>query len=144
MVNDNKGQVALEYILIFAISLILLAVFTIPLTQQSVENTLDVSDALSFQSDLSKITHGIEKVHGEGQGSKQSIEIISPRDIKVSVANNYISCNLKLKSGSSKLIKINYKSTLEKTNIHLNKGENTIIVEWPADSENMYIYTKLF
>lgn len=144
MRDDSKGQVSLEYILILAISLILLVVFTIPLTQQSVESTLDVADTLAYQSDLSKIVQAAEQVYGEGQGSKHSVNIIAPQDVKVNIAEDSISSNLKLKSGSDKQIKVNCKSTLEKSSINLKKGENNLVVEWPEDSENMRIYTKLF
>ena len=144
MMKDNSGQVALEYILIFAISLLLLIVFTLPLVQLSVENTLDISDTLSVKSDLSKIAQAVNQVYGEGQGSKQTIIISPPNDINLNIANNYISCNFKLKNGQSKQIRLNYKSTLEKNNMHLSKGENKIVVEWPVGSENMKIYTKLF
>ena len=141
---DDGGQVALEYILIFAVSLILLIVFTLPLTEKSVENTLDVSDALDAKSNLAKIAQTIMQVYGEGQGSKHSVNIISKQSIKVNVDDNHISSNLKLKDGTSKLIEVDYNSNLPKSSIHLSKGENIIVAEWPVGSENMIIYTKLF
>lgn len=141
---EEKGQVALEYLMIFAISLILLIVFTLPLTEKSVENTLDVSDTLDAKSNLAKIAQAVMQVYGEGQGSKQSVNIISKQSIKVNIDDNHISSNLKLKDGTSKLIKVDYNSNLPKSNIYLNKGENIITVEWPVGSENMEIYTKLF
>ena len=42
MIKDNKGQISLEYLLIFAVSLIILIVFTLPLLQLGLENTMDV------------------------------------------------------------------------------------------------------
>lgn len=144
MIKERSGQVALEYILIFAISLILLIIFTIPLTQQSVENTLDVSDTVNVKSDMEKIAQAAMQVYGEGQGSKHSVNVICQRSLKVNIDNNYISSNLKLKDGTYKLIKVNYDSNLPKSSIYLSKGENTIVVEWPVGCENMKIYTKLF
>ncbi|MBE6500292.1 MAG: class III signal peptide-containing protein [Methanobrevibacter thaueri] len=135
----NKGQVALEYLLIFTISLIILLIFTLPLTQQSIENTLDISNTLNTKSDLSKIAQTIKQVHGEGQGSKQKINIQSDKNIELTIANNYISTNLNL-TGTNKQIKINYKSNLDKTNIQLSKGENILTVEWPINNEKMIIY----
>ncbi len=140
MMLDNKGQTSLEYLLIVSVSLILLIVFTIPLTHVAVENTLDVSDALEVKSDLSKIAQAVEKVYGQGQGSKQSVKIDSSKDMKISISSNYISSNLKLKDSSSKVEKIYFKSTLQKSNLYVSKGENTIIVEWPINSEYMKIY----
>ncbi len=137
---DDKGQVALEYMMIFAISLILLIVFTLPLAELTVQNTLDVSDTLNVKSDLSKIAQAVKQVYGQGQGSRQSVNIVSSDDLKVNIANNYISSNVKLNDGSNKVEKLYFKSTLEKSSIYLSKGENSIIVDWPESSENMRIY----
>ena len=137
---DDKGQVALEYMMIFAISLILLIVFTLPLAELTVQNTLDVSDTLNVKSDLSKIAQAVKQVYGQGQGSRQSVNIVSSGDLKVNIANNYISSNVKLNDGSNKVEKLYFKSTLEKSSIYLSKGKNSIIVDWPESSENMRIY----
>ena len=142
--RDDRGQVALEYLLIFAVSLILLIVFTLPLTEKSVENTMDVTDALNAKSNLAEISQAIMQVYGEGQGSKHSANVISKQSIKVNIGENYLSTNIKLNDGTYKLIKVNHNSNLAKSSIYLSKGENTIIVEWPVGSENMKIYTKLF
>lgn len=142
MMDDRKGQAALEYLLIFAISLILLIVFTLPLTELAIEDTLDVSDTLNVKSDLSKISQTIKEVYGQGQGSKQTVNLVLSRDLKVNVAGNYVSCSLKLKDGKVKTEKITFKSNLEKSSIYLKKGENSIIVEWPENCENMQIFVK--
>jgi len=142
MMMDNKGQVSLEYILIFTVSLILLIVFTMPLTHVAIENTMDVSDTLEVKSDLSKIANAIEKVYGQGQGSKQSVHIDSSKDRKINIENNYISSNLKLADSSNKVEKIYFESTLPKSSLYISKGKNKITVEWPVNSENMKIYAK--
>ncbi|MEE3491019.1 MAG: hypothetical protein VZR10_09120 [Methanobrevibacter sp.] len=140
--RDNGGQVALEYLLIFTISLILLIVFTLPLSELTVKNTLDVSDTLDVKSYLSKIAQAVKKVYGQGQGSRQTVDIVSSKDIQVNVANNCVSCTLKLKDGSSKVEKIYFKSTLPKSTLYISKGENSIVIDWPIDSESMQIYSK--
>ena len=140
--NDDKGQVSFEYLLIFAISLILLIVFTLPLTELTIGNTLDVSDTLNAKSDLSKISQAIEEVYGQGQGSKQTVHAVLSNDLKVNVENNYISCNLKLNGGQIKSEKIYFKKKNKKSDIYLRKGENSIIVEWPENTENMQIYVE--
>lgn len=138
--KDNSGQISLEYLLIFAISLILLIVFTLPLADMTVQDTMDVSDTMNVKSDLSKISQAVKEVYGQGQGSKQSVVITSQKDITINVANNYISSNLKLNDGSNKNEKIYFDSTLEKSNLYIKKGTNSIVVEWPQGSENMQIY----
>ena len=140
MIKDSNGQVALEYMLIFAVSLILLIVFTLPLADLTVKDTLDVSDTLEVKSDLSRIALVIKEVYGQGQGSRQSVDIDSQRDFKVNVAGNYISASLKLKDGSSKTEKVYFKSSLEKSGFYIEKGSNHVVVQWPEGSENMEIY----
>ena len=139
---DKGGQVALEYLLIFTVSLLLLVVFTLPLTELTMESAFDVSDTLKVKSDLSKISQAIQQVYGEGQGSKQSVFIDIPKDMSITIDSNSISTNLKLKNSSNKVIKVNYNSKLPKTGITLKKGQNTLIVEWPVNSKNMKIYKK--
>ncbi len=144
MMKDDRGQVALEYILIFAISMILLIVFTLPLTEKSVENTLDVSEAIEAKSNMAKIAQAVMQVYGEGQESRHSVSIISKKPIKVDIDDRRISSNIKLNDGTYKLIKISCNSNLAKSSIYLNKGENTVVAEWSGGSEKMEIYTKLF
>ena len=140
MMMDNRGQVSLEYLLIFAISMILLIAFTLPLTDFTIQTTLDVSDSLDMKSDLSKLSQAIQTVYGQGQGSKQIVNIISQAPSKIDVTDSHVSCNLKLKDGSRKLVKVTSKSNLAKTTIPISEGTNTIVVEWPVGSETMNIH----
>ncbi|WP_405308659.1 class III signal peptide-containing protein [Methanobrevibacter sp.] len=139
MIGENHGQVSLEYLLIFTISLIILIAFTMPLVNKSMETTLDVSDSLKIKSDLSKIASAIKTVYGEGQGSKQTVNVYVPQSVKVNFESKYLSCNLKLKDKSNKYIKVPYKSNLESSSLILKKGKNSVVVEWPAGSENMFV-----
>ena len=140
MIKDNAGQVSFEYLLIFAISLIILIVFTMPLLNQTIETTFDVSDSIEVKDDLSKIALSINSVYGEGQGSKQTVNINSMKPFKVNVASNCLSCNLKLKDNKNKLIKVPCKSNLKSSSINVEKGESSIVVEWPVGSERMLIH----
>ena len=49
MIGDNHGQISLEYLLIFTVSLIILLIFTLSLAENSIKDTLDVSDKLSVK-----------------------------------------------------------------------------------------------
>ena len=138
--KDNRGQISLEYLLIFAVSLIILIVFTLPLAEQSIQNTLDVSDSMDMKSDLSKLSQAIRTVYGQGQGSKQTVTMVSKESHTINVAGSQVSCNIKLKDGSNKLVKVDCDSNLARTSIPISKGTNTIVVSWPIDSENMKIY----
>lgn len=139
---DDGGQVSLEYLLIFAVSLIILIAFTLPLVQYVMQDTLDVSDSLKVKSDLSKISQAIKQVYGEGQGSKHSVFIQSSKSLKFDVRKSYVSCKVKLSDGSSKFIKIPHKSKLKSSSLNIVRGSNNVVVEWPVDGENMIIYKK--
>lgn len=139
MMKDNRGQVSLEYLLIFTISLIILIAFTMPLVNKSMETTLDVSDSLKIKSDLSKIASAINTVYGEGQGSKQTVNVYATHSVKVNVESNYLYCNLKLKDKSNKYIKVPCKSNLKSCSLTLKKGKNSVVVEWPSGGENMFV-----
>lgn len=140
MIREDVGQISLEYMLIFTISLIILIVFTLPLAELTIKDTFDISDTLNTKNDVSKIAQAIKRVYGEGQGSKQVIHIKSSDVVKLNIGNDYISANLKMNDGSEKLIKENFNSKLEKSTITLNKGENTIVIEWPVGGGLMKIY----
>lgn len=142
MITDESGQVSLEYILIFAISLMILMLFTLPLAEESIKNTMDISDSLNAKSEMSEISNAIRQVYGEGQGSKHTINMNLNKKIKVTITDKYVSCNLKLRSNSNKQIKEYYNSKIKKTSITLNKGENILVVEWPMNSENIIAYKK--
>jgi hypothetical protein len=110
------------------------------MVQLAIGDTLDVSDTLNAKSDMSKIAQAIEEVYGQGQGSKQTVHIASSKNLKMDVSAGSISCNLKLKDGTSKVERIYFTSTLKKSGLILGKGENSIVVEWPQSAENMQIY----
>ena len=139
MLKENSAQISLEYLLVFAISLIILVAFTLPLLEFEIENTLDVSDSLKIKSDLSKISNAISQVYSEGQGSKQTVFIKSDNSIRINVNKNSLSVNFKLNDNSNKKIKSNHNSNLLSSSINLKKGSNYITVEWPIGGENMII-----
>ena len=143
MIKDSRGQISMEYLLIFAVSLIIFIAFTLPLTEYTIQNTLDVSDSLDLKSDLSEISSAIGQVYSEGQGSKQTVNLDLKKSVRITVTNSYVSANVKLNDGSNKLIKVNCNSNLKSSVITLNKGENILLVEWPVNSPNIQISKKI-
>ena len=139
---DNQGQVSLEYLLIFAISLIILVAFTLPLAEISIENTMDITNVLNAKSDLSKISSQINQVYNEGEGSKHTVFVHKKNSIKIKVEKNKIYSNLKLNNGDYKKIKTSHKSNLKSTSLYLYKGKNILVIEWPVSSDKMVIYRK--
>lgn len=140
MMKEDAGQVSMEYLLIFSISLIIMIAFTMPLLEQSMKNTFDVSESFKAKSDLSEIAHAIRQVYGQGQGAKHTVKIDVDIPVTIKLTNNYVSSKIKLKNGENKVIKINVKSKLKTDTLKLKKGIHTFVVEWPIDSKNMIIY----
>ena len=140
MMLDDRGQVSLEYILIFAVSLIILIAFTMPFLNETMSDTFDVSDYLKTKVDLSKIADAIKQVYGEGEGSKQTVSIDVYKPVKIDVSNNQISSKIKLNNNQYKVEKINVHSKLKTGTFKLNKGKNSLVVEWPVGNENMILY----
>ena len=139
---DDKGQVSIEYLLIFAVSFIIMIAFTLPLLEESMSTTFDVSDSLKLKSDLSKLSQAIKEVYGQGQGSRCVVDLDINSPVKVNIADSYVSSKIMLKDKQYKEIKIPVKSKLKSTSFKLSKGKNTFVIEWPVDSENMVIYEK--
>lgn len=140
MIGDNRGQVSLEYLIIFAVSLIILIAFTMPLLNESMSNTFDVTNSLDVKSDLSKISQAIMKVYGGGEGSKQTVTVDAKKESRIDVSNSQISSKVKLNDKQSKVIKLNVKSNIKAGSIKLDKGKNTFVVEWPVGKKNMILY----
>ena len=140
MMLDDRGQVSLEYILIVAVSLIILIAFTMPFLNETMSDTFDVSDSLKTKVDLSKIADAIKQVYGEGEGSKQTVSIDVYKPVKIDVSNNQISSKIKLNNNQYKVEKINVHSKLKTGTFKLNKGKNSLVVEWPVGNENMILY----
>lgn len=140
--TDSRGQVSLEYLLIFAVSLIILIVFTLPLLEESMGSTFDISNSIKIKSDLSRLSQAINQVYGQGQGSKRIIDLDIDNPIKINIDNKCVSSKIKLKNNQIKEIKIPAKSKLKNNSFKLSKGKNTLVIEWPVDSEYMEIYQK--
>ena len=142
MIKDNRGQISLEYLLIFAVSLILLITFTLPIAEFGLEKTLDVSNTLNVKSEISKMSNAISQVYSEGQGSKQTLYLNLNKAVSVKITNSYLSTSFKLSDGKTKVIKLNHESNLDSGSMFLDKGENKIIIEWPVNNRQMTIYKK--
>ncbi len=111
-----------------------------PLLNEVMSNTFDVSDSLKAKDDLSKISHAVMKVYGEGEGSKQTVTLDIRKEVRIDVSNSQISSKIKLNGKQNKVVKINVKSTLKTDSFKLEKGKNSFIVEWPVGEKNMKLY----
>lgn len=142
MVNDNKGQLSLEFLMIFSLSLIILLIFTLPLAELAIENSFDLSDVTNVKFELSKISNSINQVKAEGQGSKKSIILNLDRDIIIQIKNNEVSTDVLLKDGLTKKVKLSHNCNYLDYTFYLNKGKNIVVIEWPLNFTFMKIYKK--
>lgn len=140
MIKESRGQVSLEYLLVFTVSLILIIAFTLPLCEEAIKDTMDVSDVLSAKSELSKLAHAVKIVYGQGQGSRQAVNLHITRNTQINIVDDCIYLNMKLSDNTNKQIREYADSNIGQTSFSLNKGDNTIIVEWPESSQNMIIH----
>lgn len=142
MYKENNGQISVEYLFIFAIALIILTIFTLPLASLGIEKTTDVSDALNVKSQLYKIASGINQVYSEGQGAKQVINLELDKSVNVNIYKNHISASVGFSDKSAKLIKVDHECDVISGILKLDKGKNTVVIEWPTGSEKIFISKK--
>ncbi len=142
MFRENQGQIAVEYLLIFAVSIMILIVFTLPLADLAINKTTDVSDALNVKSQLTKLASGINQVYGQGQGAKQTITLDLDQNVNINIYTHSISAKVIFNDKSSKLIKVSHDSDCISGILKLNKGKNTIVVEWPENQDRIAVYKK--
>lgn len=142
MFKENYGQISVEYLFIFAIALIILTIFTLPLANLAIEKTTDVSDSINVKSQLYKIASGINQVYSEGQGAKQVINLELDKRVNVNIYKNHLSAKVVFGDKSSKLIKADHECEVISGILSLDKGKNTVVIEWPTGSKNIIIYKK--
>ncbi|MDO5849193.1 MAG: hypothetical protein Q4P18_06640 [Methanobrevibacter sp.] len=139
MVGDDSGQMSVEILFLFAVSIILLLVFTLPLTQMAIENNLDVSNILNVKSSVLQLANGIDDVYAQGMGSKKVITIESPADLSILIKPRSISTEISLHDGKIKKFSNNHKAENAFSNLNLDKGVNKVLICWPDDSANIVV-----
>jgi uncharacterized protein (UPF0333 family) len=107
---DIKGQIALEYLLIFFVLIVILSVISIPLLISSLETTTDVTNAIETKSFLSEVQKNIKIIFSLDVGSKRTLSIYVPRDLRLyynyDFGKHYLSTTLTLSDNTKKTIKI--------------------------------------
>lgn len=107
---DIKGQVALEYLLIFFVLIIILSTISIPLLLDSLETTNDVTTTIETKSFLIELEKNIKIIYSLDTGSKRNIAIYVPCDLKLYYNNNfnknYLSTTLVLSDNIKKTLTV--------------------------------------
>lgn len=137
--EDEQGQLSLELILIFAISIIVLTIFTLPLSELAIGNTLEVSEVINTKSNLYEIANGINEVYSQGQGAKKTITINSDNSYLIKISPNSLTTTLTLENGDKKNLKVNHEYNNLNLIINIEKGKNRIIINWDENSDYLTV-----
>lgn len=77
---NKKGQISVEYLVIFTVAIALLAAMTLPMLQDSISEGKKVKSVSEANSNLNKIAGAIKMVQAEGRYAKRTVYIHSSHD----------------------------------------------------------------
>jgi len=146
ILKDCKGQLSLEFLLISFLVILILVSITLPIANLAIDLSVDSSNSLEIKSEVSKIANGIDSVYSNGAGSKRTIAIEVPNDVNVRFSKDphseigLATVGHILSDGSMKKIEVSYKYPNLNYELHLIKGYNTVIIEWPVNSSEILVY----
>lgn len=144
LVDEIKGQLSLEYLFIFIISIILIISLILPLIGTGFDYTSDVTNSYQIKAELSQLANGINYVYASGSGSKRTILVNMPEDIELNIysQNNkgFIQAEIILSDNNTKEIIVETKKTNINSNLFLYKGFNKVVIQWSDNSSNIDIY----
>ncbi|MDO5851015.1 MAG: hypothetical protein Q4Q23_00835 [Methanobacteriaceae archaeon] len=147
----NKGQIASEYILLIAITLIILSTIILPLYQETISTTEDIRRITETKNTLQTLENTINIIYSQEVGSKQTIATYSPTDLtlKYEKINNthYITTEVPLTKNTTKKIynkvpypiSFNGNSNHYYTNLKENKWYYNTKIEWIKNNETSSI-----
>ncbi len=139
MIGEDSGQMSVEVLFLFAISIMVLLIFTIPIAQLAIATTLDVSNTINAEGELKRLANGIDKVYSEGMGAQKIETLEFNSDISVMVKSKVMSSEVRLHDGKTKGLSQTVKADNLYSNLKLNKGTNKVLIVWSEDSKNIVI-----
>ncbi len=144
LVDEIKGQLSLEYLFIFILSIMLIISLILPLIGTEFDYTFDVTNSYQIKAELSQLANGINYVYATGSGSKRTIFLNMPEDIKLNIYSQknkgFIQAEIILSDNNTKEIIVETKKTNINSNLFLNKGFNKVVIQWSDNSSNIDIY----
>lgn len=106
MIKDYKGQMSLEYLLIFFVTIIILSSVILPLLTSSTETVDDITDAVKAKNTLVELASTVNMVYSSDSGTVKltSIHIPSNMRIEYKYTNNthYLYTRITLKDNTKK------------------------------------------
>lgn len=107
---DRRGQVAMEYMLIFFIVLIILSTISVPLVTDEINNVNDVASSVKAKNMLVNIAGTVNMVYSSDYGSMRTISVDCPIKSRVyykSISNkHYIYTYVLLSDNSTKEMRV--------------------------------------
>jgi uncharacterized protein (UPF0333 family) len=138
---NNAGQLSIEYLLlVLAVFLIFISI-TIPVLNFAIDSSMESLNIMKSKEECSKIITAIDIVYSNGIGSKRTVDIEIPKPIDLIFNGNQIYFDYLLNNGSTKRVSFNCKYTNITQSLSLSKGLNTVVVEYPIDSDKIVINT---
>lgn len=107
---DFKGQLALEYLLIFFVLLIILSAVTVPFLSESIESTNDITKSVEIKSMLTEVEKNVRLINVLDFDSKRTVSIYVPEDLvlyhTIRSGRNYIYTTVTLSDNTKKRIEL--------------------------------------
>ncbi|WP_304125504.1 hypothetical protein [Methanosphaera cuniculi] len=129
---NNKGQITLEYMLIFFISIILITTVVLPFLCEEIDTVDDIKTTMQTKAMLNELSNNVNMIYSSEYGTCKNIAIKTPSRLNLSYtqngSRNYISTYITLNNNSRRWVgvevpcsisfanKPNYRYTVVKSN----------------------------
>jgi uncharacterized protein (UPF0333 family) len=133
MIEDSKGQLSVEYLLIILVIILAFIAIVLPTLEFGINNSIDMTNIVKIKSECIKITNAVDIVYSNGIGSKKTVIIDIPHGTTIHFQDNKAYFDYLLNDKSIKRVYLPYNCPNFSTSIAISKGINKIAVEWDKD-----------
>ncbi|OED29857.1 hypothetical protein [Methanosphaera sp. WGK6] len=107
---DKYGQIAVEYLLIFIISMIILSIISIPLCIDEIDDISDIKNTVEVKNTLIELSNNVRMIYSSDYGSSKVISIKCPVDMKIYYrlvsGNHYLYSYVDLSDDETKEVRV--------------------------------------
>lgn len=146
---DVKGQVSVEYLLVILVILVIFGSISIPLVQNSISSSMDISKTSDISTAVNSIANAVNVVYSNGPGAKRTLSVYIPVNsnfvfdgnaIKMDVTNVTVNNATKTVSADVPYTVGFQNSTTNGTTIGVQKGwYNNVTIQWPISSSSITV-----
>jgi uncharacterized protein (UPF0333 family) len=129
---DSRGQVSVEYLLMFLVVIIVFSTITIPLISNSLSSSNNISIASDASIAVDTIASAVDVVYNNGPMAKRTISVYIPVNTTLITGNTTIKLNTA--SFIGKNISTNTSFNIENKTVSLSQKWYTIVVYYPIGS----------